>query len=71
MATGLVSEEELAEALSSAHRPGELTELMRICPLDGTLLMPGDDFGNVVYVMLCLDKASSKPLQVGALGVQR
>jgi phosphatidylserine decarboxylase len=58
-----VSEEELASYLVGAHKDGELSKLIKRCPVSGAELTPGDDWGNLIYMSLCMDQGSGHTLQ--------
>lgn len=58
-----VSEEELARCLADAHKDGELSKLIKRCPVSGAELTPGDDWGNLIYMTLCMDQGSGHTLQ--------
>ncbi|KDD71969.1 hypothetical protein H632_c4076p0, partial [Helicosporidium sp. ATCC 50920] len=45
----------LARALTRAHRRGQLSRLLRRCPVDGAELPAGQDASNVLYISLALD----------------
>lgn len=58
-----VNEEELANCLAASHADGELSKLIKRCPVSGATLVPGDDWGNIIYMTLCMDQGSGNGLQ--------
>lgn len=63
--SGSVETEELAAALASRHLRGQFYRLMRRCPVDGAELTPGEDFSNVIYIHLALDRGTGDSLKGG------
>lgn len=61
--SGDVSEQELASILAESHRDGELSKLIKRCPISGAELVPGDDWGNLIYLSLVMDQGSGDTLQ--------
>lgn len=39
-------------------------QLIKRCPVSGAELTPGDDWGNLIYMSLCMDQGSGHTLQV-------
>lgn len=66
--SGDVSEEELASLLSASHGRGELSKLIKRCPISGAELVPGDDWGNLIYLSLVMDQGSGATLQDSSEG---
>jgi len=58
-----VNEQELAECLAQSHQDGELSKLIKRCPVSGAELVPGDDWGNLIYLSLVMDQGSGHTLQ--------
>ena len=38
-------------------------QLIKRCPVSGAELTPGDDWGNLIYMSLCMDQGSGHTLQ--------
>ncbi len=47
-----------------SHADGELSKLIKRCPVSGAELVPGDDWGNIIYMTMCMDQGSGQGLQV-------
>ena len=47
-----------------SHADGELSKLIKRCPVSGAELVPGDDWGNIIYMTMCMDQGSGHGLQV-------
>lgn len=60
----LPPQDELAACLTAIHEKGQLNTLMKRCPVDGADLVQGDDFGNLIYMTLCMDEGTGVSLQV-------
>ncbi len=43
-------------------------QLIKRCPVSGAELTPGDDWGNLIYMSLCMDQGSGHTLQACLLG---
>ena len=50
--------------LPRSHADGELSSLIKRCPVSGADLVPGDDWGNIIYMTLCMDQGTGHLLQV-------
>lgn len=46
----------LADRMARAHGGGDLSSLMKRCPVDGAALLPGQDLANLIYITLVLDE---------------
>ena len=68
--SGSVDTEELAGVLAQSHLRGQFYRLMRRCPVDGAELTPGEDFSNVIYIHLALDRGTGDSLKVRAGGFE-
>jgi hypothetical protein len=60
---GVAATRERASILGVPLHNHVAVQLIKRCPVSGAELTPGDDWGNLIYMSLCMDQGSGHTLQ--------